>query len=565
MHVASILALSFSLLPRQASGASIHATPRLHPRISSEDVQNRGFLDGLFHSIASVESAAEKAVGDAGAAFAPILDVTGGGTTTMPIVNRVVAPDGFARPSVLAGSSFPGPLITARKGQSFRINVANQLNDTSMETVTTIHWHGFFQSRTPWEDGVAFVSQCPIVPRASFVYDFSTAKQAGTFWYHSHYSTQYCDGLRGAMVVYDPRDPHKSLYDVDDATTVITLADWYHYLSTNAPFIPKPSSTLINGLGRYPGGPASPLSVINVKQGKRYRFRVVAMSCDSSFDFSIDGHTMTIIEVDSINHKPLIVDQITIYAGQRYSVIITANQPVGNYWVRANPDVGNTGRDGGINSAIFRYAGAQNTTPTTTAAVRNPMVETSLHPLVASPAPGKPYPGGADITFNLDITFNGHFAVNGKSFSSPGVPVLLQILSGLAPAQNLLPTGSVISLPPNKVVEISVPGGTVGAPHPFHLHGHAFWVVRSAGSDHYNFVDPVIRDVVSTGASKSDNTTFRFVTDNAGPWILHCHIDWHLDIGLAVVFAEDIPSVGKERPPISWQSLCPAYNKFIKS
>lgn len=40
--------------------------------------------------------------------------------------------------------------------------------------------------------------------------------QAGTFWYHSHVGTQYCDGLRGPIVVYDPNDPHKSLYDVDD-------------------------------------------------------------------------------------------------------------------------------------------------------------------------------------------------------------------------------------------------------------------------------------------------------------------------------------------------------------
>jgi len=25
--------------------------------------------------------------------------------------------------------------------------------------------------------------------------------------------TQYCDGMRGALVVYDPEDPHKALYD----------------------------------------------------------------------------------------------------------------------------------------------------------------------------------------------------------------------------------------------------------------------------------------------------------------------------------------------------------------
>jgi hypothetical protein len=27
---------------------------------------------------------------------------------------------------------------------------------------------------------------------------------------------RYCDGLRGAIVVYDPLDPHRLLYDIDD-------------------------------------------------------------------------------------------------------------------------------------------------------------------------------------------------------------------------------------------------------------------------------------------------------------------------------------------------------------
>jgi iron transport multicopper oxidase len=44
--------------------------------------------------------------------------------------------------------------------------------------------------------------------------------------YHSHLSSQYVDGLRGPLVVYDPDDPHKGLYDVDDASTVVFLADW---------------------------------------------------------------------------------------------------------------------------------------------------------------------------------------------------------------------------------------------------------------------------------------------------------------------------------------------------
>ena len=31
----------------------------------------------------------------------------------------------------------------------------------------------------------------------------------------------------GALVLYDPNDPHADLYDVDDESTVIVLGDWY--------------------------------------------------------------------------------------------------------------------------------------------------------------------------------------------------------------------------------------------------------------------------------------------------------------------------------------------------
>jgi iron transport multicopper oxidase len=77
---------------------------------------------------------------------------------------------------------------------------------------------------------------------------------------------------------------------------------------------------------------------------------------------------MTIIEVDGINTTPHVVDAIQIFAGQRYSFVLNANQDVGNYWMRANPNVGSTGFAGGINSAVLRYIGADDADPTTTQA-----------------------------------------------------------------------------------------------------------------------------------------------------------------------------------------------------
>jgi iron transport multicopper oxidase len=95
------------------------------------------------------------------------------------------------------------------------------------------------------------------------------------------------------------------------------------------------------------------------------------------------------------------------------------------------------------------------------------MVETDLHPLTNAAAPGVATVGAADVNINLDIEFdttNLLFTVNNATFVPPSVPVLLQIMSGAMTATDLLPSGSVYVLPPNKVIEISMPGGSVGSP-----------------------------------------------------------------------------------------------------
>ncbi|TDL18677.1 laccase [Rickenella mellea] len=484
----------------------------------------------------------------------------------LTIANAAISPDGFSRSAVLAEGTFPGPLLSGNKGDSYQINVVNNLNDNTMLQSTSIHWHGFFQNGTNWADGPSFVNQCPIAANNSFLYNFTVPTQTGTYWYHSHLSTQYCDGLRGPFVVYDPDDPHADLYDVDDSTTVITLADWYHTPAKSAGKFPTADSTLINGLGRYSGGPSSDLAVINVTQGQRYRFRLISTSCEPNYVFSIDNHTMTVIEADGVETNPVDVDSIQIYAGQRYSFILNANQSVDNYWIRADPNLGTTGFDGGLNSAILRYSGADAVDPTTNQTTSVAALdETDLSPLDNSGAPGQPEVGGADALINLDLTFdtdNLIFLINNVSFVPPTAPVLLQILSGTQDPNDLLPSGSVIGLPGNSVVELSLPGGIPGGGHPFHLHGHNFVVVRSAGSDQYNYDNPVRRDVVNIGGS-GDNVTIRFTTDNPGPWFLHCHIDWHLDIGLAIVFAEDTGNVASANPvPDAWSNLCPIYNNL---
>ncbi|TFY66487.1 hypothetical protein EVG20_g4598 [Dentipellis fragilis] len=483
-----------------------------------------------------------------------------GPVTDLRIVNSQIHPDGFIRDAVVAEDVFPGPIIKGKKGDSFLINVINELRDPRMVTSTSVHWHGLFQHGTNDMDGVAFVTQCPISPNDSFQYKFSSTDQTGTYWYHSHIAAQYCDGLRGPLVIYDPHDPHASLYDIDDDSTVLTIADWYHVPSPEAGIVPIFDSTLINGLGRSVDGPRSPLAVVSVTPGKRYRFRLLNMACEPNYNFTIDGHSMTVIEADGVNVQPYVVDFIQIYASQRYSFILNANQTIGNYWIRAAPNIGTQTFDGGLNSAILRYTGAPNADPNTNSRPSTrPLLETNLHPLVAKPAPGTPEPGGADIRIELAVSVVDNvtkFAINGATFEPPTVPVLLQILSGAKQASELMPAGSLYNLPANKTVEINIPGGAIGGGHPIHLHGHNFAVVRSAGSDALNYRTPIWRDTVNMGETVLDNATIRFTTDNPGPWFLHCHIDWHLQAGFAVVMAEDMPNISKvDNPTHAWKDL----------
>ncbi|QRZ14347.1 multicopper oxidase domain-containing protein (plasmid) [Paracoccus methylovorus] len=70
----------------------------------------------------------------------------------------------------------PGPLIRVRKGEEFRIRIANHLNEE-----TTFHWHGLI---CPTEaDGQP---QNPVLPGESAEVAFPILQRAGLSWYHPH-------------------------------------------------------------------------------------------------------------------------------------------------------------------------------------------------------------------------------------------------------------------------------------------------------------------------------------------------------------------------------------------
>ncbi|CAF3352797.1 unnamed protein product [Rotaria socialis] len=73
--------------------------------------------------------------------------------------------------------------------------------------------------------------------------------------------------------------------------------------------------------------------------------------------------------------------------------------------------------------------------------------------------------------------------------------------------------------------------------HPFHLHGHNFWIIATSDypqAEQLYSTAYLQRDVVSVPASGWAKV--RFLANNPGVWLLHCHIEWHMDAGLTLAF-----------------------------
>ena len=71
-------------------------------------------------------------------------------------------------------------------------------------------------------------------------------------------------------------------------------------------------------------------------------------------EFYIQGHSFTVIASDAHPIEPNHADSIVISAGERYDIVLNADQPVGHYWFYAK---GPAASDGLTQSAIITYNG----------------------------------------------------------------------------------------------------------------------------------------------------------------------------------------------------------------
>lgn len=120
--------------------------------------------------------------------------------------------------------STPGPTIEAVEGDRVRIFVSNKLPEH-----TSIHWHGIL---LPWGmDGISGLTQAPIKPGETFVYEF-TLEQHGTHMYHPHADemVQMAMGLMGMFIIH-PKNSDEKI----DRDYAILLHNWAVHPGTYRP------------------------------------------------------------------------------------------------------------------------------------------------------------------------------------------------------------------------------------------------------------------------------------------------------------------------------------------
>ncbi|KAH6624065.1 multicopper oxidase-domain-containing protein [Chaetomium sp. MPI-SDFR-AT-0129] len=435
-------------------------------------------------------------------------------------VTNWLGPDGVRKPALLINNQFPGPTIEADWGDYVVVNVYNDMQDNG----TSIHWHGIRQFGESNQDGANGVTECPIPPGHMKTYDFHVT-QYGTSWYHSHYSSQYGNGIVGALVVHGPAAAN---YDIDLGPYLV--GDYYHETAdrlhlraeqvSNGP-PPDSDNVLFRGKNINPNGAGGAYDRITLTPGKKHLLRIINPSVDNSFTVSLVGHTFTVITTDLVPITPVVRDKLFLAVGQRYDVIITANQPVGNYWFNATLEAnGNCGSSRNpFPAGIFHYDGASTTAlPTNrgTPITAGCDGEKNFAPLITRTiSPSEFQPSTLPVSLAFPTTDRGQvfeWRVRNTPISVEWDHPVLEYVLGNNTAQ--FPGAiNLVDVPEPEVWTFWVVQNTFALPHPIHLHGHDFLVLGTGAgtfdaatmAGQLQFDNPIRRDVAQMpGSGKAD-------------------------------------------------------------
>ncbi|KAL2899244.1 Laccase-3 [Bienertia sinuspersici] len=144
-----------------------------------------------------------------------------------------------------------------------------------------VHHHEFVM-RTPWADGPAYVTQCPIKPGQTYTYRFTIEEQEGTLWCmltaNGYEQLEWWN--RDSMSLLQQALATGVAPNVSDAYTINGQpGDLYRCSSRDTITFP-------------------------VEEGETVLLRIINAALNQQLFFAIANHQMTVVSADATYHKP---------------------------------------------------------------------------------------------------------------------------------------------------------------------------------------------------------------------------------------------------------------------
>jgi FtsP/CotA-like multicopper oxidase with cupredoxin domain len=426
--------------------------------------------------------------------------------------------DGHPETAVWAyDGTVPGPELRVRRGQPVRITVVNNLPED-----TTVHWHGI---RLPNAmDGVPGLTQKPIRPGESFVYEF-TPPDAGTFWYHPHADTlqQLGRGLAGALIVEETEPV------AVDRDLLWVIEDWR--LDDEGRIVGGFGNRMEAGMSGRIGNTVTlngrVLKAMSVKAGERVRLRLVNAALARIVGLRFEGHQPVVVAYDGQPCEPhspeggrvvlgpamradLIID-MTGKPGQTYRVTDDFYQDLAYKLVDLAYDAGHPARE--ARSDLLPKLPP------------NPLPEPDLavaerHEIALQGG----MMGGTGMMSGGGMMGRGGMMGGMGMMGRDGATWAINGMAMTGDGQPTMPPLFTIERGKNCVLAVK---NVTAWWHPMHLHGHSFRVVTRNGKPNPR---REWRDTVLLPPRESADLAF--VADHPGDWMFHCHVTDHQETGM---------------------------------
>ncbi|KAE8680446.1 Laccase-2 [Hibiscus syriacus] len=508
---------------------------------------------------------------------------------------------------VTVNGKFPGPRVVGREGDRLVVKVVNHVPYN-----ISIHWHGIRQLRSGWADGPSYITQCPIQTGQTYVYNFTITGQRGTLFWHAHFSWLRAT-VYGPLIILPRRNESYPFVKPYKQVRILFEAVINQSLQTGAG--PNVSDAYtFNGLpGPLYNCSVKDTYKLKVKPGKTYLLQWINAALNDELFFSVANHSFTVVEADAVYVKPFETNILMITPGQTTNVLLKTKSkaPNATFFMLARPYATGMGTfDNTTVAGILEYE-----TSSLTGLKNRPLLKPVLpainatnfvanfaskfRSLATTKFPAN-VPQKVDRKFFFTVGLgtnpcpknqtcqgpNGTkfaAAMNNISFALPTTALLQSYFfsqpngvyttdfpafplhpfnyTGTPPNNTLVSNGTkLVRIPFDTSVEVVLQDTSIiGAEsHPLHLHGYNFYVVGqgfgnfdpSNDPPKFNLVDPVERNTV--GVPSGGWVAIRFMADNPGVWLMHCHFDVHFSWGLRmawIVLDGKLPNQKLPPPP----------------